>query len=443
MEKTGTAEHPGGIRGVLRPGPLRTLVAAVGADSVGQGLLISVTTFYMLRVVGLSAAQVGTGLTVAAVLGILVSAPVGYAADRSNPLTLTVLATALQGAAVLGYLLVGGMAAYMVMTALYAVTAAAGAVTGAAMLPTVMPAAHRVRTRATTRVTSNIGITFGVALGGVAVGLGSATAYRALLVVTACGLCLSAFAFSRLRRYQTGAAAAAATPQETVAASVEEPSHPGVLRDRPYLAVTVVGALLAINDGLLTVALPLWISQSTDAPLWLYSVAVIVNTAGVVLFQIPLSRSCETVPGAARALRVSGAALAAACVLWGAASLTGTRWVAAVLILVGAAVHVVGELTSSAGGWGLSYELAPEHAHGRYQGVFGTGQQMTNAVVPFVAGVLLIQHGLTGWCVVAAVLLAAGLLAPAVTRWAQRTPPRTTAAAEGTGPADRLPAPAE
>lgn len=430
---------------LLRPGVRRTLVGAVAADSVGQGVLIATTTFYMLRVAGLTAVQVGFGLTLAAVLGIVVSTPIGHAADRWNPLRLTVLMTALQAVAVLGFIVVHNLLSYLLVTAFQAIAVASASVTGAAMLPTIVPPEQRVRTRATTRVTSNVGISVGVGVGGVAVGVGSADLYRLLFAVSAIGLLLSAWFFDRLRRYQTltSPVAASGTDQDASAPAGTDPAAPqersddsaaAALKDRPFLVVTVISALLAINDGLLTVALPLWISQATSVPPWIYSVAIVLNTLAVVLFQIPLSRSSETTAGAGRALRISGVALATACLLWAVAGSPDTAWPAAALVLVGCVAHVIGELTSSAGGWALSYSLAPEHAHGRYQGVFGTGQQISNAVVPVVTGVFLINNGVGGWAIVAGVLLVAGLGAPRAVAWAERTPPRTSPVpAEATG----------
>ena len=429
------SEHGGvrsRLRAALRPGPTRTLVAGVAADSVGQGILIATTPFYMLRIVDLTAAQVGVGLTVAAILGILVSAPIGRAADHWNPLPLTVVMISLQAVAALGLILVDDLTTYIAATGFHAIAVAAAAVTGAAMLPTIMPPEQRVKTRATTRVTTNAGISVGVALGGVVVGVGSATLYHVGFAVIGAGLLVSAFFFSRLKRYQrerieeSTPEPVATTDEQAPGPVVPEPSAPQVLRDRPFLAVTMISAVLAVNDGLLTVALPLWISQATSAPPWIYSVAIVLNTLAVVVFQIPLSRWSETPKGAGQSLRWSGFALAAACLLWAAAGTSGSVWwVAAALLVVGAGAHVVGELTSSAGGWGLSYSLAPENAHGRYQGVFGTGQQITNAVMPLIAGAFLINRGFGGWALMAGVLLAAGLSAPLAVTWAERTPPRT------------------
>ena len=65
----------------LPRGPQRTLVGALAADSVGQGLLLSMTTFYFQRIVHLSAKEVGVGLSVAALCALFSATPAGYLAD--------------------------------------------------------------------------------------------------------------------------------------------------------------------------------------------------------------------------------------------------------------------------------------------------------------------------------------------------------------------------
>ena len=91
------------------------------------------------------------------------------------------------------------------------------------------------------------------------------------------------------------------------------------------------------------------------------------------------------------------------------------------MLLVGALAHVAGELLYSAGSWALSYELAPEHAQGQYQGLFGMATRLAETVTPAITAVLIIGLGLPGWLLFGALLLAAGLATPAAARWAERT----------------------
>ncbi|WFE49778.1 hypothetical protein [Micromonospora sp. WMMD1155] len=60
------------------------------------------------------------------------------------------------------------------------------------------------------------------------------------------------------------------------------------LRDRPFLAFTLVDGLMSMHISLLTIALPLWIAGHTTAPVWMISALTLVNTGLVVLLQVPL-----------------------------------------------------------------------------------------------------------------------------------------------------------
>ena len=54
------------MRGLLpAPGPLRPLALATLLSRVGSGLLMTVSVLYFNRIVGLSIAQIGLGLTIA------------------------------------------------------------------------------------------------------------------------------------------------------------------------------------------------------------------------------------------------------------------------------------------------------------------------------------------------------------------------------------------
>ncbi|MEU9083742.1 hypothetical protein [Streptomyces sp. NPDC048357] len=96
-------------------------------------------------------------------------------------------------------------------------------------------------------------------------------------------------------------------------------------------------------------------------------------------------------------------------------------------LAVGVVLHTMGELLYGAGTWALSYELAPDHAQGQYQGMFGLTSQLGIAITPAITAVLIVRYGWVGWGVLAAVMATAGLAAPAVARWAERSRPDTPA----------------
>jgi hypothetical protein len=254
---------------------------------------------------------------------------------------------------------------------------------------------------------ANVGVSLGAVLGGFALTYDTARVYLASMWIAGALVALAALVYLLL------------APTPPVAKPQEGPRLL-VLRDRPVAVLALLCALLAMNNGLLQVALPLWIAERTDAPLSVYAAIVLLNTAMVVLFQVRVSRGVEQVPAAARAHRRAGLLLAATCVIWAAAA-GQPAWVAVVALVIGAATHVFAELLFEAGTWTLSYDLAPEHAHGQYQGLFGMAEQIAWVATPALAAALIIGYGWPGWLLFGVLMLGAGLAVPPVTRWAQRT----------------------
>lgn len=395
-------------------GPIRTLAASNLARTIGNGVLVSVTVLFFTRSVGIPAAQVGLGMTIAAALGALASVPAGRLADRLGSRTAAVLFVALQGLAIVGYAMVGGFAGFVVAATLVVAAQSAADAARGALVAGVVAGKERVRARAYLRSITNIGVSLGAVAGGVALHLDSRPGYVGLLVAAGALYVVAAAIFLALPPVPPATKGDGDGPTWVV------------LRDRPFAVVALLNAVLVTNGGILTVALPIWIAERTAAPTWIYSAILLVNTVVVVLFQVRASKGSEDVAGGARALRRCGVLLAACCGVFALAA-GQPAWVAAVVLVVGALVHVVGELLYSAGAWALSYELAPEHAHGQYQGLFGMSTQLGAMVTPVAATTLIIGLGWPGWLVFAAALLAAGLAAPAVARWAERTRPAAAA----------------
>lgn len=404
------------------PGPGRLLCGANLVRTLGSGLLLATSTLYFSRVVGLSPSRVGTGFAVAAVAGLLVAMPAGRLADRFGPKPMTVAFTVLQGAVVALYGLISHFWVFVAMVSLVIALESATRSARSALIGEVVASADRVRVRSQMRAVSNIGVSVGAAVGGGVLYVDSAWIYRVVYVI--CGVLLvgSAWFYQRIvSHHQRQAQRPADAPQEVTVRDV--------FRDRPYVALSLLNGVLSFHDAILSLALPLWISTRTDAPTWVFSVIVLVNTISAILLQVRVGRSSDTVAGASRSLTSSGLYLGLSCLIIAFASQVST-WLTLLVLVLGAAAHVMGELQQSAAAWSLSYELAPEHAHGAYQGMFGMGLQGASIVTPLVAGTVLVAGGFWGWIGVGVFLAGAGLLVPRVTaaalrRQAQLSPPPT------------------
>ncbi|MGW8379834.1 MFS transporter [Streptomyces sp. ODS28] len=386
------------------PGPVRTLAAAESARATGFGFLLSVGVLYATRTVGLSAQQAGLAMTVAAACGTVAGPLAGRVADACGARPTAVVLGVLQGAAALAYAVTANMAAFVAAaSAAIAFHAASETVYGALVANTV-EGPGRVRARAALHAVTNAGMSLGAALGGLVLQLDSGTAYATAFLV--CGALLAAAGLGCLRLPRT--------------APVPRPAHVparGVLRDRPFVLFAALNVLLVMNDGLLTVVLPLWIAEHTAAPVSVYSAILVLNTLGIVLLQVRASRGTARLAGGVRALRRSGVLLGACCAVFALASGRPAGWAVAVL-LAGAVVHLAGELLYSAGSWSLVFALAPEHAHGRYQGFFNASIQLGGMAAPVLGTTLVLGRAPYGWLAFALLFLLAGAAAPAVARLA-------------------------
>lgn len=390
------------------PGPVRVLAASGLARTIGFGIMMSVAVLYFTRSVDIPAARVGLGMTIAAACGMVASVIAGRAADRFGARDTAILLVTVQGVAVSCYGLVGGFVPFVVAVSIVISCHSSAEAARGALVAGVVEQDKRVTTRALLHSITNLGVSLGAVAGGLALHFDSRPVYAGVLI--ACGVLFAGSGLVYLRL----------PPVERVPRPADGPRWE-VFRDKPFVLFAALNALLVMHDGIATVVLPLWIAERTNAPVPVYAAILLLNTVMVVLFQVRASRGSNDVAGGVRALRTSGVLLAACCALYALAA-GQPSWVAAVVLLAGGAVHVFGELLQSAGSWALAFDLAPEHAHGQYQGVFNMSIQLGGVLTPMVGTALVMGAGWPGWVVLAALLLGAGLAAPVVARWAAREP---------------------
>ncbi|GAA3107809.1 hypothetical protein GCM10017687_19920 [Streptomyces echinatus] len=158
----------------------------------------------------------------------------------------------------------------------------------------LVPAGQRTGLLARLQSTSNGGLAVGAALGGLALSAGTAAAYRGVLALDA--LCFLGCALLLLRLpavtgTPTPTSGTATTLTATTAAGTDAGGRRfAVLRDRPYAVVALLNTVLLLRLPLLSLALPLWITERTAAPAWLASGLFVLNTLAVTLFQVRAAR---------------------------------------------------------------------------------------------------------------------------------------------------------
>ncbi|MEX1078068.1 MAG: MFS transporter [Homoserinimonas sp.] len=376
---------------------MRILIVSGFVLTLGRGVFLALTVLYFTIIVGLTAIEVAMILTVSSAAGAVASVAAGHLADRFSARRLMVAFEFVAGSALIFYVIADSFVVALTIACVYSAFHMAANSVRSAIIARAFDGEGRVSARAVLHTVTNIGIAIGSAAAAAALLAGTAEAFHATMVVAGGVIVASVIPLLRLPR--------------RVNAPVVEPqadgsrAKPGTspYRDRRYLALTVLTGIFCLHFGLAEIGLPLWILHNTDAPIAMVSVVLILNTIIVIAFQIPLSRGTNDIRHAGKVIAISGVLMAAACFVYAASGLV-SLWFAVVFLVIATLAHTFAEVLSSAGVWGLSFELADQQRAGAYQGVFGLSWSISAMVSPLVV-TLAVTNGMLGWAALAVVFL--------------------------------------
>lgn len=406
---------------------LRVLVIATLISRVGRGIFLTVTVLYFTFVVGLPAHEVAIVLALASAAGVLSSLAGGWLADRMSARALLIGLSIADGVGLIAYVFAGDFATALVIAVSVGAIEQAANATRTAIIARAFVGERRVEARAVLRTVTNLAIAAGSGIGAIALLVGTPEAYRATIVGAGVAYLLGVTQLVRLPRTGDAPARPLAAPVTTATGSTDVAASARAeriarrahspWRDPRYLLLTLLSAAFGMQFGISDVGVPLWIAHHTAAPEVLVAIVLVLNTAIVVVFQVPLSRGTHDLRVAGRVSAIAAWLMAGACVVYAlAAGLPA--WGAILVVLVAALAHAFAEVLSQAGGWGLSFELADPVRAGTYQGVFSMGYSLGAMCAPLVVASTALEHGLAGWAGLGAIFLASGLGTWAIARHA-------------------------
>lgn len=376
---------------------VRALTWATMSASVSKGVFFSISVLFLTRFAGLSATEVGFGLTIAGGVAVGASLGAGYLANVVGARRLLMAATVGQGLALLGYLAVRTPVAFVAVACAALGQQAIQRTALTTMIAQCFTGPERVEIRARLRVITNGFIALGAGLAAIALAVDTRAAYLLAMVATAALLFVSALSVRRI---------AVAGP---VGRTPGRDRRRSPLKDRTYLAATALNAVMTTQFSLLTVGVPLWVAGWTAAPPVTVAGLLVLNTVIVSLLQIWAARGAHELPAAGRAVARAGGLLALACGLY-AATASGTAVVVVAVLVLATVAHSLAEILSEAGNWTLAFELADPTNTAAYQGVSQTGPALGSMLGPLLVTATAINHGWAGWMVLGVLFLTAGLL---------------------------------
>jgi MFS family permease len=385
--------------------PVRRLLLVSFIDSIGTGMFLSGSALFFTRDLGLTAGQVGLGLSLAGAAGFLCSVPIGRVSDKVGPLPTLVALQLWRAACFFAYPFVDSFGWFIAVSCLAGVGEWAAGPVVQSLLGSFVPQTSRVRTMSAMTLIRNVGFTFGAVSATGAIAVGGADVYRALVLADAVSFLFSGALLVGLR------AAAAAADAESPAQAPEPRVRPGAR----YLALSALNGLLYLHTILLSVGLPLWVATHTRGPAALVGAIVVVNTVLAIALQMRMSRGVDGVRSAASRQFRAGCALAACCLLVAVTGPTSPA-VTVALVVAATAALTVGEIYQSVGAWGVSYGLSPEASRGYYLSVYSLGSTGAMIVGPWLVTSAVLPAGAAGWMVLATFLAISGALVPMVVR---------------------------
>jgi MFS family permease len=391
------------LPGLDVPKESRLLVFVGLVDAIGTGLYIAGFAVFFTRSAGLSATEVGVGLTVANACGLVAMTPIGMLADRIGPRAASILLHYWRAAGFAAFAFVDDFAGFLVVSCVVGIPTRAIDPVSQMYVDRHIGKDLRVRVMSVMRVVYNIGFSVGGVLTTVILVVGTRPAFLVIVLGNAATFLLAAILLARVPLL-------ADDPPDRRTAR----GWPRSLRQGRYLVVTGLNAVLVLNTTVLTLGIPLWIATRTDAPTAVVGPLMVLNTVLVVLLQVRLSRGSDTREGGVRALRWAALAFAASTAVLALSGLMNPAG-AVVAVVVATVLLTFGELWHFAGRLSVSYALAPRDRQGEYLSVFWLGSAAALMVGPALITVGVVDRGGFGWLALAAVFAVTGLLVgPAV-----------------------------
>ena len=366
--------------------------------ALGEGTFMTGSAVFFTQIVGLTAAQVGLGLTLAGVAAFAAAWPMGKAVDRFGAKRCWAVSAAGQASLFAVWPFIDSFGKYVAMAMVMEVVGSLGGAAHGAYTIDVLPPDERVSSRAYMYSALNLGFTLGSMMGGLALAFDSNDVLHALPWFTTVAFLVNAVAIMRL----PSAAHDQRTPDER---KVKLPG-PGPLRNPGWMASTFFVGVLWTNQVLLNVVIPLWLVEKTDAPRVLLAFLFGTNTVMCIFLPMAAARGVKDVTTALRAIRVSSVFFVASCLITLYTHDT-VGWVTIALVWLGHVTVTGAELKLSAASWAFEAELMDPRRRGEYQGAAELSGTLGKVWAPALYTFLAISWGEMGWLVIAGIVVLA------------------------------------
>jgi len=320
------------------------LISTVGSSMIWPFLMI-----YLSENLNAPMTLAASLMTLNSAAGLVASFLAGPVIDKVGRKWIMVFSLLLNG---VSYFYLGNassLLAFILLMVLNGIAQPLYRIGGDAMLADLLPAEKRIDGYALLRMSNNVGVAIGPAVGGFL----AATSYN--------------LAFS-----------GALLPENK--SRVAFGGYLTILRDRPFMSLSITYTMVIIVASLVWVLLPVYAKQNFNIPESQYGWIATTNALMVVLFQVgvtQITKRYRTIPVLALGAffyTLAVLSVAGGSGFWG-------FWISMVILTIGELVLVPTASTYAA-------NLAPPDMRGRYMSIFGLSWRVALGVGPIMGGLI-------------------------------------------------------
>ncbi|MEU8352288.1 MFS transporter [Streptomyces sp. NPDC048845] len=387
-----------------RGGPV--LIGALVVDALGNGLFLPLSLVFFLRLTDVPVGPLGVLIGVANAVTLPIPIWAGRLTDRYGALPVVVGSQVLHGAGYLGYRWAEEPAGIFLAVTLVAVGVRFFWSSIFTALADYADGSGSALSKESWFAWANMARTAGLGAGGLMTGIvvadGGADTYRGVALGAAGCFALAAVTIAvfvrapRSGRRETGSAPGG-----------HGRGYRGLLRDRPFLALTGVNTVFAATSMMLAFALPTFVESGLHGPAWLTSGVLVGNMVLIALFAAPVARRLAPYRRT-RVLACAAALWAGWCFAFSGLVPGQPSWVIPVLIAA-TLLFTAAELLHAPVSMGLATAIAPAAARGRYLAAFQYSFTFAGILAPVFFTSLFEIHRSLPWAALGVVnVLAAG-----------------------------------
>lgn len=377
---------------------------AILIDALGSGLFMPLSLLYFHVAVGLPLISVGFALSTAAIFTLPIAPLTGSLVDRFGARRIVIAAQILQGGGFLGYLAVNNMLTLIGCALLTSIGLRLFWSAYFTLIADIASEEERDRWYGLAGAAQNAGIGIGGLVAGFLIAASGNPGYRLIVMADA----LSFFVAAALVFFSRHVAQRSRPAPATASDHPQASGYGLVLRDRPFLALTLTSVIFAMGSMLIGVGIPIYLVTTLKVAGWVVGIIFALNTALLTLFQTIIVQRLEAYRRT-RALIFAALLWSSWCLLCMLALALPPAWLLPYLLSI-TSVYTLAEMINAPTSSALVASASPDALRGRYLAFFQLSWSIANIITPVLFTLLFTIHPGLPWLATALLMLLAGLV---------------------------------